>query len=529
MPQKSTGRDQRRFAAAVVVVALASAVTVMPALDGEFLNWDDDRFIVDNPHAAGLSGDNLAWAFGAVRFEAYQPLHMVSYMIDGSLWPDSPTMYRGHSLVLYLMSLALLLALLRRLGFDTIGAALGTLLFALAPFHAESVTWISGRKDVLALALALAAWHLHLSASGSLRRRALMFAGAAALFLGALLSKSAAMVVPVMMLAADVGLRGVRPLRALLGVAPCLALAVASGAAVVFLWSGSELIRPEIAAGALGRVGLVGWSLSHYLLTLVWPFRLSPLYADPAPDDLLLGGVAALVVVALLAAAFVVGARRGWNVRGPAVGAIWFAAGIAPFLNLVPLYYLVADRYLLFPSLGVALVVALVANAVLRLRRLDRRVIAGAGLLLVAAAWGMARVEECRAWHDSESLWTHAVEREPDAFFPRLKLAETLREGGDPAGASEQYREARRIRPGSRLALTGLFWSELLADEDAERLSNPEIDWLVLRFAGSLDDGRAMRRLAAWLQGQGLDRAAEVVVLRFAPAGDEGGGQRNNE
>jgi hypothetical protein len=211
------------------------------------------------------------------------------------------------------------------------------------------------------------------------------------------------------------------------------------------------------------------------------------------------------------------------------VGAIWFAVGIAPFVNVMPLYYLVADRYLLFPSLGVALMVALVANAVLRLRRLDRRVIAGAGLLLVAAAWGMARVDECRAWRSSESLWTHAVEREPGAFFARLKLAETLREAGDPGGAAEQYRAAREIRPGSRLALTGLFWSELLADEDAERLSDSEIDRLVLRFAGSLDDGRALRRLAAWLEGQGLDRAAEVALLRFEPPGGEGDGQRKDE
>jgi len=529
MPRAVDRREQRRFAAAAAAVVIASAVTVLPSIDGEFLNWDDDRFVVDNPHVAGLTSENLVWAFGAVRFESYQPLHMVSYMIDGSLWPGSPAMYRIHNLVLYAIAVVLLLALLRRLGFETVGAALGALLFALAPFHVESVAWISGRKDVLALALALSAWHLHLSAQGALRRRALLLAGSVVLFLGALLAKSAAMVVPPMMLAADVGLRGERPRAALLRCLPCLALAAAAGVAVTALWSGSELIRPEIEAGPAGRVGLVGFTLGHYLGTVAWPFRLSPLYADPSPSALWIGAALALAAVLAFAALVAIGVRRGWNVRGPVVAAVWFGCGIGPFLNLAPLYYLVADRYLLFPSLGLALAVALLANALLRLGRIDRRVIGGAGLLLLAAAWGMGRAEESRAWRDSASLWTHAVEREPEAFFARLKLAETLRESGDPAGAAEQYRQARRIEPGSRLALTGLFWSELLADEDAARFSNPEIDRLVLGFAGSLDDGPGLRRLAAWLRTRGLDRAAEVVRSRLEPDPAGAGSERKRQ
>jgi hypothetical protein len=357
----------------------------------------------------------------------------------------------------------------------------------------------------------------------------LLGAGACLAFLCALLAKSAAMVAPAMMLAADVGLRGLRLRSALARAAPCLVLALAAGIGVVFLWSGSELIRPEIPAGVVGRVGLVGWSLFHYLGTTFWPFGLSPLYAEPDSGALLIGGIAAAGALLLAAAAILVGVRRGLSVRGPVVAAIWFGAGIGPFLNLAPLYYLVNDRYLLFPSLGLALLVALLANSVLRLGRVDRRVIGGAGLLLVAAAWGMARVDECRAWHDSRALWTHAVEREPDAFFARLKLAETLREDGEPDGAADQYREARRIRPGSRLALTGLFWAELLADQSAPELTDRQVDALVLRFAGSLDDRRALAMLAARLRSMGLERAAAVVAERLTPAPRDARSPRKDE
>ena len=118
---------------------------------------------------------------------------------------------------------------------------------------------------------------------------------------------------------------------------------------------------------------------------------------------------------------------------------------------------------------------------------------------------------------------------EPDAFFARLKLAETLREAGEPDEAAEQYREARRIRPGSRLALTGLFWAELLGDNGEAQLSDRQVDGLVLRFAGSLDDRRALAVLAARLRARGLERAAAVVAERLAPTPRDAESPRKDE
>jgi hypothetical protein len=430
-------------------------------------------------------------------------------------------MYRVHNLILYLAALVLLLGLLVRFGFDVTPAAVGVLFFALAPYHVESVAWISGRKDALALLLALGAWHLHLGravhADAPLVRRLARGAAATGLLLLALLAKSAALVVPAMMLVADVGLLGQRPGRALARVAPYLLLSAALVVAVLALWSSSDLIREPPLTGPGGRVLLIGWTVAHYLQTALWPFALSPLYADPTPDGLLLGGLLGYGALVLVAGILVLAARRGRAVRGPAVAALWFFGALVPFSNAVPMYFLVADRYLLFPSLGIALLVALLAAAVLALERTDRRVLAGAGLLLVAAAWGVVRVDECRAWHSSEALWSHAVERQPDAFFARLKLAETLRKGGEPDRAATEYREARRIEPGSRLALTGLFWAELLADEAAAELSEREIEQLVLRFASALDHGPRLAALGRYLEGRGLNRAAMIVAERLSP------------
>jgi hypothetical protein len=504
------------FALLVAAVLVASAATVAPSLGGGFLNWDDDRFVTDNPRVAGLSTENLAWAFGSVRFESYQPLHMVSYMVDGALWPGWAPGYRLHSLALYLAAAALLLLLLVRLGLEPVPAALGTLLFALAPHHAESVAWIAGRKDVLALFLALLAWHAHLSGSGGGPGRRIGFTALSAALLGAaLLAKSAALTVVPMIWIADVALRGGRCRRSMLPLLPHALLAAAGAVAVTLLWSGSELIREPPLPGALGRAGLVGWSAWHYLSTAVWPFDLAPLYATPGPERLAAGSAAIAAVLLVLAATAIAWKKGGRPLpAGSLVALAWFAFGIAPFLNIVPLYYLVADRYLLFPSLGLALGVALLARRTLLIRGPTRRALAGAALLLPALAFGAARTDECRAYRDSRALWEHAVAREPEAFFARLKLAETLRKAGNPERAALQYREARRIEPGSRLALLGLFFAELLADAPA--LPEAEADELLLRLGAGADDDRALHRLETRLRQRGWVRAAGVVRERLA-------------
>ncbi|MDD5308447.1 MAG: hypothetical protein PHU25_14085 [Deltaproteobacteria bacterium] len=518
-------RPFRGFAPAAFAVALACLVTGAPSLGGGFLNWDDDRMVTGNLDVAALTPANVARAFAGLRFESYQPLHLVSYMVDGSLWPGRAPLYRAHNLVLYMVSAVLLLFLLVRLGTPLAPATLGSLLFAVAPYHVESVAWIAARKDVLALTLTLAAWHVHLSADGARSKRVGLSVLGALLYLAALLSKSASLVAPFMMLASDVGLRRVTWRRAVLGVVPYAALALAAAVSLPFLWSASSLVREPPVPGLLGRAGLVAWTFAHYLAAATSPFSLTPLYAFPDPRALAFGSALGLAAAAMVTALLIQAARRSGGAGPWAVAAIWFMLGLAPFLNVVPLYYLVADRYLLFPSLGVALAGALAARRILALARPDRRALAIAGFLAVVVAWGVAAASESRAWRDSLSLWEHAVAREPGAFFARVKLGETLRKSGSCADAAREYLAATRIDPGSRLALTGLYWSELLEDGRGAGLPADRTERMALEFAAALDDMPRLAVLAYRLERQGLHRAAGVVRERLAVSAGKPAGQ----
>jgi hypothetical protein len=517
LEQREQGSITRRLGGVVppLVVALAAIAVVAPSLDGGFLNWDDDRFIVENDRVDQLSAENVAWAFSDVRFELYQPLYLVSFMIDGSLWGGHPLGYRLHNLALFAACAILLYALLRRFGFGRIPAAAGALLFAVAPQRIESVAWISSRKDLLMLLFTLGAWHLHAADAASARRTIVRRALAAIAFCAALLSKSGAVAAPIMMLVADVLIlnRGAR--RSLLGVLPYAVPAVVAAIAAPHLWADVDLLaRPEDPS-ALGRLCLAGWTLAHYLRSAAWPFALSPLYAEPAAAAQLLPALAGAAALLAAIAVVLVARAKGLTWRPFAASIAIFAVALAPYLNLVPIYYWVADRYLLLPSIGCAIFAAAVAERAAAVASRRTRAWIAAVAIAVLVAFGAAAGREAIAWRSSVDLWTHAVARQPDAFFARLKAGETLREAGEPSGSAAQYREARRLRPGSPTALAGVFWGELLADAARGRLAAGEDERIVSRFLAVVNDGRGLRSLSRELERRGFGRAAAVAEGRY--------------
>ena len=149
-----------------------------------------------------LEGDySMTWgrAPGAGFF---RPLFIFSYVPDSRLWGTNPIGYHLTNLALHTFNSFLVSIfsnrLLRRTGHDEsfsskVSIAAG-LIFLLHPSHTEAVSWISGRADLIAALLFLAA----LIAYDSYRRenRTPLLALTSALFMLALLAKESALCLP---------------------------------------------------------------------------------------------------------------------------------------------------------------------------------------------------------------------------------------------------------------------------------------------------------------------------------------------
>ncbi|MFA6319238.1 MAG: hypothetical protein WC943_17630, partial [Elusimicrobiota bacterium] len=83
-------REAWRTLAAAVLTSGVVFAAFIPALSAGFVNWDDDMWLVDNPHFRGLSWSHLSWMFGGLWVGTYQPLSWVTCALDHGVWGMDP-------------------------------------------------------------------------------------------------------------------------------------------------------------------------------------------------------------------------------------------------------------------------------------------------------------------------------------------------------------------------------------------------------------------------------------------------------
>src|SRR5208337_4804419 len=121
-----------------------------------FVNFDDYVYVIENDHIqSGITPDGFRWAFSTTYAEFWHPLTWLSLMFDYQLHGLNAGGYHVTNLILHILSTLLLFWLFNRMTGALWRSAFVAALFALHPFHVESVAWISERKDVLSAFLGM--------------------------------------------------------------------------------------------------------------------------------------------------------------------------------------------------------------------------------------------------------------------------------------------------------------------------------------------------------------------------------------
>jgi len=450
-PDSAVPRWSRRELALVgAMLAVVVAAYHRSVLAG-FTNWDDNRFIVDNPlyHQGGWAYVHAALT--RIQFEAYQPLHLLSYLPDRYLWPDTAAGFHAVELALFVGDVALAYALLRRHA-GARAALIACTLFALHPLCVEPVAWITSRKDLVSFAFFVGALLIEDRRDPTRARPVL---GAVALGAAAMLTQTSTVCLPLVVAAWLYFARGARPRVALLRALPYAVVAAVCAAVVWWLWHDQRLVAE---GRALPAVVDVASTLGTYLGRIVVPIDLAAAY----PRVPLAPWIAAIGFVVAVAAIALAWRRLPPLARFAAVGAL---ATLLPVANIVPMRGHFADRYTFLALFAIAAgIAALIARAGTR-----RWVLAL--VAVVAAAEGVATWRGVAVWHDSRALWSRAVAAQPDAVFAHYKLGETLRDAHDWPGAVAQYQAAIRLEPDRSIGYAGLLYVYATEAEALSRIA----------------------------------------------------------
>jgi len=506
----------RRALPALLLLAI-TVVAYLPVLSAGFI-WDDDDYVTQNALLQQPGGLSRIWTeVGATP--QYYPLVFTSFWLENKFWGLDPTGYHLTNVLLHALAAILLWRVLLRLRIP--GALLAGALFAAHPIHVESVAWITERKNVLSAVCFLAALLLFLRfrppgepSPGWRKRPAIDYGLALLAFTAALLAKTVAVSLPVVILVIDTWKS--RRVRASTWL-PTLPL-FALGA--LFARITANLERTKVGAEgeawdlSLVERGLVaGRALWHYLGKLLWPQPLIfiyPRWQIDAHDAV--QWLFPLAALAVFVALWVLRKRIG---GGPLAAALCYGAMIFPalgFVNVFPmLFSWVADHFLYLAS--APLLALLAAGATIGAKRTGKNAgfVAAAAVVIVLAALTWRQIPMYR---DVDTLWRTTIERNPQAWIAYNNLGVAQVAAGRTDEAIENYKQALELHPQFFQATSNL--AELYLARGQADLAEPLYEKLVVIAPGNAV-GQYQLGLARLRQGrtaEAIDRFERALRLK---------------
>jgi tetratricopeptide (TPR) repeat protein len=454
------------FLLVVATLALYHSVSSHP-----FLNYDDDLYILHNPHVhAGLSWETFKWAFTTFYASNWHPLTWLSHALDWQMFALNAGGHHETSLLFHVINVVLLFWVLSRATGYAGRSAMVAALFALHPINVESVAWIAERKNLLSmffLLLALGAYRWY-----AREPRVGRYLVVSLLFAFGLMAKPQVITLPFVLLLWDYwplqrmspaaqrassvkGERDVIPAKSFSWLVqeklPLLALSVASAIVTV---------KAQHESGAMSgphwqpfpiRIENAIVAYARYVGKALWPSHLALIYPHPGSSLRAWQALAALLLL-LAITALVVAARH----RRPylLVGWLWFLGTLVPMIGLVQVgVQAMADRYAYLPFVGLFVMAVWGVADWAKHRRISIAWQAGVGVAVLLALIVVAH-RQLAYWSDNVTLWSrvvtlesNALQTNPDNWVAENNLGHALINVGQEEQAIQHFLAAVAINP----------------------------------------------------------------------------------
>lgn len=425
--------EENRFPLSIAVFALVAYIALLWANSVSGGPVFDDHFLVVQQQCFRSVRGMVDIA--TLQHCTYRPLRYLSYGVDDLIFSGQFWGFHVGNIARHLLAtlVAGLLALELAKRASPAGSDRRALWFALAvaavwavhPVQTDSVSYVSGRRDILAGLFTMASVWLALVAD---RKGGLWWLLPLWTTLFAFLSKESAVVIPALFLVwklREVSLR--EWVRSHVG-------AVISGAVGLTLSFLMVLYRGVFASHSNRGFEWWGGSMVSNFATvaalqvkyLQHVFLSAPLIGDYKPHSIALASsfadprsiIGALLIIGLCASAWATRQRRPLI----AYGIAWYLLSLTPVSHIFPHHELYAEHYLYIPLFGAA--VAVVDAARWGMERFDVRSIIGAGVLvLVLAVMGVMVVDRNRDFADERTFYENVIGHSPRNLRAMSNLA----------------------------------------------------------------------------------------------------------
>ncbi len=414
-------RDYRLITATLVAITL---LIYWQVAGFEFV-WDeisDPLNHLDNPFVAQPSFKSFSMLFTEPYFGMYIP---ISYLFWGVLksaaqlfsLPINSVLHLANVLV-HIVNGLLVFTILRQFVSSKSAVALGASFFLLHPMQVEVVAWVSEMRNLLAFLFAFTALYFYLKNQAKFSLLPLL------LFVLALLSKPSAVVLPLMIIVINHFHYNFKLKNNISKTLPFLLLALIAALIIVSIQS---VNMPDSQVVSYWQRPII-WlnSITIYLWHLLYPVNLNAVYGLPAAYMASNWWFYIFPLATLGLAAYL----RALGKKQPLLlfASALFLLGFLPTSGFVSFSFqlvsVVADRYLYFSFVGVALFIAAIAS------QNGKKTRALLAIVLVVFTF-LSAIVQIPVWQNDIKLWNHTADyAQYDKRYAKIALGAALHDEG---------------------------------------------------------------------------------------------------
>ncbi|NWF91950.1 MAG: tetratricopeptide repeat protein [Syntrophaceae bacterium] len=467
---------RRRFPRALtacLVLALVVSLLYFNSLGNQFTNWDDSM-IYENPQIRSLSWENISKIFKFDKGGTYQPVRVLSYAVDYQFWKLNPTGYHITNTLLYMLTCVIIFFTISHLSASLRDQAppeshervglFGSLLFAVHPVHVEAVTWLAARKEVLQGFFFFLAFHLYLKGRKEEGGKRFLYLGLTLfVFLLATLSKPSAIVFPAVILVYEISVSRKRWLdfikRHWVFIGVCIGLSIFFSLVVLKVMFEAGGIKPYRGGTFFNNLVISFYAFLYNIKLLLFTINYSAAYTIPVTNPIL-----SLRTFVFIGITLIIFGLSLWSLRRMKViffCFFFFLITIFPYLNLIPISTLLADRYVFIASFSYCFLLGIGFDRFygLRSKRFSEnffKLLSVALFLFMLAGYSFMTIRQNRIWENSYTLWADAVAKAPESNSANALMGVVCMELGMDNEAAKYLEKAVQILPYDYLSRNNL-------------------------------------------------------------------------
>jgi tetratricopeptide (TPR) repeat protein len=416
------------------------------SLQNGFVMFDDDRGILYNETIKDLSPEGIRTIFRSYSLGMYAPVAGLVYAVVYQLGGLAPFAYHLAAVLFHLLNVALIFFLFQRLTQKRETALPVALLFGIHPFQVEPVSWAAAMSTPLFTSFYLGSVLTYLKFQD--QRKWALYGVSLALCVLAILTKSAAVTLPALLILLDYFQeRQFLSSKMLLEKVPYFLLAISFGW-LTFVSRDAELHGVAVVNekfSLFDRFFMVSHTLIFYVVKMIFPLQLSLNY----PFDKT-GGTWPLTYylapLSVLAIAFFVFKAKKYR-RELIFGFLFFLIPLSVMLPFITVgtFELRSDRYNYLSCAGIFFLAALAwqhfsANK-------QWKTLANALLIAFVAGFSIATFARTKVWKSGETLFADLAAKAPDQPLAQFNQGMLHLNAGRNAEALGFFNKALQLDP----------------------------------------------------------------------------------